>query len=144
MDRILLKITGMQFVDGQQDQIELTTVGTMRDDGAAYIIRYTEEQEPPMAPVKVAVRIQKDESAVQITRSGGFESCLIIEKAKRNQCNYDTGCGNLLMGIYGRMIETNVEAQSGNFIFGYDIDINGAVTSKNTVQMEYSIKEKEN
>lgn len=144
MDRILLKITGSQHVDGQQDQIELTTVGTMRDDGSAYIIRYTEEQEPPMAPVKVAVRIQKDESAVQVTRSGGFESCLIIEKAKRNQCNYDTGCGNLLMGIYGRIIETKIEAESGSFTFGYDIDINGAVTSKNTVNMIYTIKEKEN
>ena len=144
MDRILLKITGSQLVDGQKDQIELTTMGTMRDDGSAYIIRYTEEQEPPMAPVKVTVRIQKDESAVQVTRTGGVESCLIVEKAKRNQCNYDTGFGNLLMGIYGRVIETDVNADTGSFIFGYDIDVNGAVTSKNTVNMEYSIKEKEN
>lgn len=144
MDRILLKITGSQLVDGQKDQIELTTIGTMRDDGAAYIIRYTEEQEPPMAPVKVAVRIQKDESSVQITRFGGVESCLIVEKAKRNQCNYGTGFGNLLMGIYGRTIETDVKSGSGSFTFGYDIDVNGAVTSKNTVNMEYSIKEKEN
>ena len=141
MDRILLKITGSQLVDGQKDQIELTTMGTLRDDGSAYIIRYAEEQEPPMAPVQVTVRIQKDESAVQVTRSGGFESCLMIEKAKRNQCNYDTGCGNLLMGIYGRIIDTDVQAENGSFTFGYDIDINGAVTSKNTVNMEYNIKE---
>lgn len=140
MDRILLKITGSQHVDGQTDQIEITTMGTMRDDGAAYIIRYTEEQEPPMAPVKVTVRIQKDESTVQVTRTGGVESCLIVEKAKRNQCNYDTGFGNLLMGIYGRSIETDVKDQSGSFAFEYDIDVNGAVTSKNTVNMVYSIK----
>ena len=63
MNRILLKITGSQLVDGQKDQIELTTMGTLRDDGSAYIIRYTEEQEPPMASVQVSVRIQKDESA---------------------------------------------------------------------------------
>lgn len=140
MDRILLKITGSQHVDGQTDQIEITTMGTMRDDGAAYIIRYTEEQEPPMAPVKVTVRIQKDESTVQVTRTGGVESCLIVEKAKRNQCNYDTGFGNLLMGIYGRIIETDVKDESGSFAFEYDIDVNGAVTSKNTVNMVYSIK----
>ena len=64
MDRILLKIIGSQLVDGQSDQIELTTMGTMRDNGTAYVIRYTEEQEPPMAPVQVTVRIQKDESPV--------------------------------------------------------------------------------
>ncbi len=139
MDRILLKIIGSQLVDGQSDQIELTTMGTMRDNGTAYVIRYTEEQEPPMAPVQVTVRIQKDESAVQITRTGGGESCLIVEKAKRNQCNYDTGFGNLLMGIYGRIIEMNIQEDNGSFTFGYDIDVNGAVTSKNTVNMVYSI-----
>ncbi len=139
MDRILLKIIGSQLVDGQSDQIELTTMGTMRDNGMAYVIRYTEEQEPPMAPVQVTVRIQKDESAVQITRTGGVESCLIVEKAKRNQCNYDTGFGNLLMGIYGRIIEMNIQEDNGSFTFGYDIDVNGAVTSKNTVNMVYSI-----
>ncbi len=139
MDRILLKIIGSQLVDGQSDQIELTTMGTMRDNGTTYVIRYTEEQEPPMAPVQVTVRIQKDESAVQITRTGGVESCLIVEKAKRNQCNYDTGFGNLLMGIYGRIIEMNIQEDNGSFTFGYDIDVNGAVTSKNTVNMVYSI-----
>ncbi len=38
MDRILLKIIGSQLVDGQSDQIELTTMGTMRDNGTAYVI----------------------------------------------------------------------------------------------------------
>lgn len=138
MDRILLKITGSQLVDGQRERIEITTIGTMRDDGTAYVIRYTEEQEPPMVPVQVTVRIQKDESAVQITRTGGVESCLIVEKGKRNQCNYDTGFGNLLMGIYGRIIEMIVNADNGSFTFEYDIDVNGAVTSENTVNMVYS------
>lgn len=143
MKRVLLKITGSQLVDNRQDQIELTTMGTLRDDGSAYIIRYTEEQEPPMAPVQVTVRIQKDDSAVQMVRTGAFESCLMIEKAKRNLCNYATEYGNLLMGIYGREIDSAVEENGGSFTFGYDIDINGAVTSKNTVHMLYDIKEQE-
>lgn len=138
MDKILLKITGTQLVDRQKDCIELTTTGTLRDDGTAYVIRYTEEQEPPFAPVKVTVRIQKDESAVEMTRSGEFASCLFIEKSKRNLCHYATQAGNLLMGIYGREIEANTEKESGSFTFCYDIDINGAVTSKNTVEMTFS------
>lgn len=138
MDKILLKITGTQLIDNQKDRIELTTTGTLRDDGTAYTIRYTEEQEPPFAPVKVTVRIQKDSSAVEMTRSGEYGSCLFIEKAKRNLCHYGTQVGNLLMGIYGREIEINVEDKAGSFSFGYDIDFNGAVTSKNTVDMVFS------
>lgn len=138
MDKVLLKITGTQLIDSQKDKIELTTTGTLRDDGSAYIIRYNEEQEPPFAPIKVTVRIQKDKSFVEMTRSGEYGSCLIIEKAKRNLCNYGTAAGNLLMGIYGREIEADIEKDRGSFTFGYDIDINGAVTSKNTLDMVFS------
>ena len=138
MDKILLKITGTQLVDRQKDRIELTTTGTIRDDGTAFVIRYTEQQEPPFAPVKVTVRIQKDESAVEMTRSGEYGSCLMIEIAKRNLCHYGTQAGNMLMGIYGREIEARIESGSGSFFFAYDIDFNGAVASKNTVDMVFT------
>lgn len=138
MDRILLEITGTQQIDRDKDKIELTTIGTIRDDGSAYIVRYTEEQTPPLAPVKVTVRIQKDESAVQMTRTGAFDSCLMIEKSKRNLCRYGTEFGDILLGIYGREIETKIDDSTGSFFFGYDVDINGALASKNTVNMIFS------
>ena len=51
MDKILLKITGTQQDGVQKDSVELTTVGTLRDDGSAYIVKYTEECEPPFSPI---------------------------------------------------------------------------------------------
>ena len=138
MDRILLEITGSQQIDSEKDKIELTTVGTLRDDGSAYIIRYTEEQAPPIGPVKVTVRIQKDESAVQLTRTGALESCLTVEKSKRNLCRYGTEIGDVLLGIYGREIEAKINETNGSFFFGYDIDINGSLASRNTVNIVFS------
>lgn len=138
MDRILLEITGTQQIDSQKDKIELTTMGTLRDDGSAYIIRYTEEQAPPLSPVKVTVRIQKDESAVQMTRTGAYDSCLTVEKSKRNLCRYGTEFGDVLLGIYGREIEAKINDSKGSFFFGYDIDVNGALASRNTVNMTFS------
>ena len=138
MDRVLLEITGTQQIDSQKDKIELTTMGTLRDDGSADIIRYTEEQVPPLGPVKVTVRIQKDESAVQMTRTGAFDSCLTVEKSKRNLCRYGTEFGDVLLGIYGREIEAKINDSNGSFFFGYDIDVNGALASRNTVNMTFS------
>lgn len=138
MDRILLEIIGTQQIDSQKDKIELTTMGTLRDDGSAYIIRYTEEQAPPLSPVKVTVRIQKDESAVQLTRTGAYDSCLTVEKSKRNLCRYGTEFGDVLLGIYGREIEAKINDSKGSFFFGYDIDVNGALASRNTVNMTFS------
>lgn len=141
MNRILLKVTGSQQIDHEKDKIELTTMGTLRDDGKSYIIRYTEEQEPPFSAIKVTVRIFKDESKVEMTRNGVFDSCLLIEKSKRNMCQYATPYGNMLMGIHGKEIEANVNDREGAFNFGYDIDINGSVTSCNTVTMTYVVKQ---
>ncbi len=135
MERVLLEIIGTQQIDDKKDKIELTTMGTIRDDGTAYIVRYKEEQEPPSKPIDVTVRIAKDASSVNMTRSGGLDSCLLIEKSKRNQCQYRTPFGDVLMGIYGREVETVLEEDGGKFNFVYDIDINGSVTSKNTVNM---------
>lgn len=142
MDRILLDITGIQFANGRSDRVQLTTMGTLRDDGTAYIIKYTEEQDPPTEPVNVTVRIQKDGSAVEMTRSGAFDSCLMIEKSKRNLCHYNTPFGSILMGVYGRESEIARSEASGRFTFRYDIDVNGSLASKNTVDMKFRVKRK--
>lgn len=136
MDKILLEIKGTQRYGRESDVLELTTYGTLRDDGAAYIIRYKEEQEPPQKPVTVTVRVQKDESCVEMTRLGNGHSSLYIEKSKRNLCRYGTEFGDMLMGVYGRDIEADLE--NGCFNFEYDIDFNGSVASQNTVKMQFT------
>ena len=49
MEKILIEIKGTQRYGKDTDVTELTTFGTIRDDGVAYIIRYKEELEEPAA-----------------------------------------------------------------------------------------------
>jgi len=137
MDKIVLKVTGKQHIDNQKDKLELTTIGTFEEESDAYIIKYKEEQEPPAPPVNVCVRISKDEKSVEMTRSGAYNSCLIIEKSKRNLCNYGTEYGDILMGISGHTVDSEYDGDKGNFLFTYDIDINGALASRNEVNMTF-------
>ncbi|MGN1203402.1 MAG: DUF1934 domain-containing protein [Eubacterium sp.] len=137
MNKILLEIIGTQRIDNQKDKMELTTIGTFEENSDTYIIKYTEEQEPPTAPVNVCVKINKNERAVEMTRSGAFDSCLIIEKSKRNLCHYGTEYGDILMGISGHTIEGEYADDKGRFTFSYDIDINGALASRNEVKMTF-------
>lgn len=135
MNKTLIEITGTQRVDSQKSKLELTTVGTIEETADTYIINYTEEQEPPSHPVMVSVKIQKDEKKVEMIRSGAFDSCLIIEKSKRNLCPYGTEYGDILMGISGHTIDSEYTEERGKFVFSYDIDINGALVSRNEVKM---------
>ena len=137
----LITITGKQTYGDDNDKIEMTTVGTIEETDDCYIIRYNEEQDPPQRPIRATLHISKDEQKVEMLKAGAYGSLLIIERSKRNLCNYGTQYGDMLMGIYGRTIENNYGEEEGTFLFGYDIDINGAVSSRNEVTINFKINQ---
>lgn len=137
----LITITGKQNYGDDNDKIEMTTVGTIEETDDCYIIRYNEEQDPPQRPIRATLHISKDEQKVEMLKAGAYGSLLIIERSKRNLCNYGTQYGDMLMGIYGRTIENNYGEEEGTFLFGYDIDINGAVFSRNEVTINFKINQ---
>ena len=141
MAKALITIIGHQKYDDDKDQVEMKTVGTLEHDDDNYIIRYNEELENSTAPLRAKLNIAKDESKVEMIKSGAYSSCLIIEKSKRHLCNYGTEYGDMLMGIFGREIETEFNETEGTFKFSYDIDINGAISSQNDVIIKFRLCE---
>ena len=141
MAKALITIIGHQKFDDDKDQVEMKTVGTFEHDDDNYIIRYNEELENSTAPLRAKLNIAKDESKVEMIKSGAYSSCLIIEKSKRHLCNYGTEYGDMLMGIFGREVETEFNETYGTFKFSYDIDINGAISSQNDVIIKFRLCE---
>lgn len=139
--KALIKVIGKQHYGVENDDsVELTTIGTIEETDSAYIIRYSEEKEPNQKPIKAKLSILKDESRIEMMRSGLYSSCLIIERSKRNLCRYGTEYGDLLMGIYGKTITNDFSEGKGVFNFGYDIDVNGALSSQNEVTVEIKVQ----
>lgn len=138
--KALITIIGKQDFGDDKDCVEFTTVGTLEENHENYIFRYNEEQENLKKPIRSKLTISKDEKKVEMLRSGAYNSCLIIERSKRNLCRYGTQYGDLLMGIFGRDIECNIDEKEGSFLFSYDIDINGAMSSRNEVKVNYKIQ----
>lgn len=141
MAKALITIIGHQKFDNDKDQVEMKTVGTVEYDDDNYIIRYNEELENSTAPLRAKLNIAKDESKVEMIKSGAYSSCLIIEKSKRHLCNYGTEYGDMLMGIFGREVENDFNENEGTFKFSYDIDINGAISSQNDVIIKFKVCE---
>lgn len=141
MAKALITIIGHQKFDDDKDQVEMKTVGTVEYDDDNYIIRYNEELENNTAPLRAKLNIAKDESKVEMIKSGAYSSCLIIEKSKRHLCNYGTEYGDMLMGIFGREVENDFNENEGTFKFSYDIDINGAISSQNDVIIKFKVCE---
>ena len=140
MEKVLIEIIGSQNIDNQFDKTEFKTVGTFEELEEKYVIKYKEEQDAGEEPINVSVVVLKDESSVEMTREGAVVSRLVIERSQRNLCHYGTGYGEILMGICGHSIEHEFNENGGKFTFGYDIDINGALASKNRVKLSYKKK----
>lgn len=140
MEKVLIEIIGSQNIDNQFDKTEFKTVGTFEELEEKYVIKYKEEQDAGEEPINVSVVILKDESSVEMTREGAVVSRLVIERSQRNLCHYGTAYGEILMGIFGYSIEHEFNENGGKFTFGYDIDINGALASKNRVKLSYKKK----
>lgn len=145
MKKVLLKVIGRQELDDDFDETKLYTVGTIDETDGTVNIKYTEQLEPPLKDINVDIVISADERCVHMTRSGERNSLLVIETAQRNLCQYGTEYGDLLLGTSGHSIEHSRDENGGGEItIIYTLDINGAVTSENTVRIKYRMLEKQN
>ena len=131
---VMLEIKGIQRMDGESDEIELTTRGEFSKTHGNYYIRYRESELTGMENVTTVLKIEGDRR-VTMTRSGSMRSQLIVEKGMRHQCLYDMGFEAWVVGVIGDSIEPELSDDGGNISFKYTLDLNTAVTSENEVRI---------
>ena len=86
---VIISIKGKQRVDGEDDIVELTTMGNYYiRDGIQYI-RYDESGATGYDGCKTTLKV-KGNDMVTMIRSGPCCSQLIVEKGRRHQCHYAT------------------------------------------------------
>ena len=139
----LIKIRGIQRVDGDNDVVELLTTGffSKRKDG--YLISYEESEATGFEGALTTLRYEEEAGRVTLTRSGSVNTQLIIEKGKRHQCSYDLGYGSMIIGVNCSVIHSTLSEEGGQIAFGYSLDLNTALTSENQVIIAVFLDNKE-
>ena len=133
----LIKITGKQTVDGEQDVIQLETTGHYEEkDGVRYIY-YTEyvEEEDGDAERNTVVEIESD-SLVTIIRTGDYESRLMLELDSQHQCLYQTPFGNLMINVFTSLIDFDLSVDGGYINVAYSLNFNSDFGSENEFSIE--------
>ncbi|MEE3333850.1 MAG: DUF1934 domain-containing protein [Ruminococcus sp.] len=139
-DNYLISVTGIQEVDGEQDKIELQTIGSYMVKPNHKYIGYREyDEDNPSVSSKNLVKVE-DDNRVTIIRNGSKQTRLIIEKGKRHQCLYRTVMGDLMIGISAEQINNNLTDKGGNLHVKYSLDFNNEFMSKN--EFFISVEEK--
>lgn len=132
---VMIKIKGVQAVDGDRDVVEVLTTGSYCRRNDSYYIIYDESEATGFAGSKTVLRVEPQHDRVTLSRTGASNSRLVVEKGRRHQCSYETGYGSLMVGVLGHSLKNDLSDEGGHLSFGYSLDINTALTSENTVDI---------
>ena len=135
MKDVLIDIKGTQGIGDDVDTIELTTVGQLAEKNGKQYLFYTENDAIGKANVKTTLKAE-GESKITLSRSGGLESKLVIEKGRRSKCFYSTVQGELVLGIFGEEITNTLNDNGGFLSMTYTIDVENSLLSKNKVEIQ--------
>lgn len=131
--KALIKITGTQTADGEQDVIELTTNGTLQRKESGWLLTYNETEATGMEGTVTTLDIMPGK--LNLMRSGSHPSMLILEKNRRHHCNYNTPYGTFDLGTYTSELLYDLGDSGGEVEFSYTLGFNGGVSSAHTVHI---------
>src|ERR1035437_6045267 len=107
MKDVLITIKGMHTNEDDNDEIELMTIGKLTEKNGKQYITYHESEDIGLSNVKTVLKVDSDRS-VTLTRTGAMRSRLTIEKGQRHFCHYNTGFGEMMVGIFGETIRSSM------------------------------------
>lgn len=123
--------------DGEQDVIEMTTVGKFGVREGKAFVSYDDSNS--MGVDGVTTILKADADSVVLKRTGALESRLEIERGERHQCHYSTQFGDFSVGIFGERVENMLSDKGGKLSMCYTVDVNCELMSRNNV--EITVKE---
>lgn len=141
-ENYLISIIGKQNVGGELGEVSLTTFGSYIKKGDHYFIAYKEYDTENNAPPQTSILKITNGSTVSLMRGGPQGTRLILEKGKRHLCQYDTGFGNLMIGIFTQDVDSNLSETGGTLQIRYTMDIDSNLSSLNEISI--TVKEANN
>lgn len=140
---VLISIKGTVLSeDSEPDVIELVTSGHYYSKEGNYYISYQESEATGLEGVTTTVKVT-GQDCVTLIRTGAAKSRLVLERGRRHLCHYDTGFGELMVGVSGTRIHSKLNDLGGELAFYYTLDVNSSLISKNEVLISVKDQYKE-
>lgn len=138
MKDIMLKITGRQFAEDDEDRMEFVTEGKLYErNGAKYLI-YDESEFSGFPGCKTTLKLTGDCLRMRrIGSSAGIGTELVFEKGKRFNSRYHTPYGNLELELLTNDVVNNLSEEGiGNIDIDYQVNLGGIAEGHNKLKIE--------
>lgn len=134
MKNVLVKITGTQGFESQNDKTELIAEGTLTISENEFVITYDDEQILLGSKTKSKLTVKQDNTVI-LERVGELNSKFVITEGERNTCLYAIPQGTMTLGINGKKVINELTENGGRLKMSYTIDANLRTVSENEVDI---------
>ena len=132
----LITLKTRQDIDGEEDIIEITTLGKYLRRGDKYYISYEGSEITGFDGTKTTLKINDREKSVMLLRYGENATQLFFESGNKCTGHYNTPFGRLTVDVSTTDLSSNVDDDGGNVNLQYLIGINNEMPVRKNLYLE--------
>ena len=121
---VSISLVSTQFDGDRSEKIEMMTEGELMLHKDGYDLSYQDSEASGLVGSTTMLKVR--EKRVELQRTGGIHSDLILELGKKHHCHYGTEFGDFMVGVMAKKIKSNITEDGGSLDFCYVIDINSS------------------
>ena len=134
MQDVVITINSAQRSDPEgEDAIEFSTDGLYTFDGENACLTYMESDVTGLTGTRTSVMVMPDKVAVD--RDGMITSRMIFQIGRKNAFQYATPYGTATLSFDTRRIEKNFDAEGGELLIDYVVDVEHSIVSQNLFKL---------
>ncbi len=135
---VLISIRGtQQDDDGQNQTMELTTAGTLWQDGEAVCLSYVETEMTGMDGVKTTFRVEGER--IVMVREGELQSTMTFVEGERNESLYDLGFAAFLLRVTAKRVRAQLGDGEGRLELRYSVEMEHRLVANHDYVIAYHL-----
>ncbi len=135
MNKYLITINGFQQTVGNTDgdNVELVTSGDFESENSLYYIEYDESEATGLEGCHTSIEIGTDYLSIQ--RTGAMTTDMLYIEGKKTYSLYNTPYGQMMVGIYTKKLDIDIDDTGGDISIQYTIDLNDKPCGDNNLKI---------
>lgn len=119
---VIVKISGFQLLDGEQDAVEIITAGDYYQKNGRHYIVYEEAMEGFEGSTRNIVKVSPQK--MDIMKTGIVNAHMVFEKNQKATTRYITPMGEMVVGMSTNQIDLEEQEDRLKICVNYSLDIN--------------------
>lgn len=136
---VLIKISGLQMMDGENDNVEVITTGDYFLKNGRHYVVYDEVMDGFEGNVRNLLKISPDK--LDVRKNGIASAHMVFEQDRKNLTRYATPMGEMIVEVSTNRILLEEQVDSLKVSVDYSLDINYSHVSDCNITVDICSRE---